>query len=176
MICRFRKLSVSAHDTYLTFRSSFYRLTVKFMIWTDKMPNLKLGLMFFILGGVQEEAVASWSEHNFPSILVTFDSNWWHFITADMPMNLQAQLHLCSSCGSWVMLQIVSKWKFFLKRSLSQELPYRQPNKKMAYLTFHKWLVSVCNIHNDIMNGTNQNQSLGKSELRYYFIRLTICT
>ncbi len=44
----------------------------------------------------------------------------------------------------------------------------------MAYLTFHKWLVSVCNIYNDIMNGTNQNQSLGKSELRYYFIRLTI--
>ncbi len=26
------------------------------------------------------------------------------------------------------------------------------------------------------MNGTNQNQSLGKSELRYYFIRLTIYT
>ncbi len=51
---------------------------------------------------------------------------------------------------------------------------YRQPNKIMAYLTFHKWLVSVCNFHNDIMNGTNQNQSLGKSELRYYFIRLTI--
>ena len=25
------------------------------------------------------------------------------------------------------------------------------------------------------MNGTNQNQSLGKSELRYYFIRLTNC-
>ncbi len=25
------------------------------------------------------------------------------------------------------------------------------------------------------MNGTNQNQSLGKSELRYYFIRLTTC-
>ncbi len=24
------------------------------------------------------------------------------------------------------------------------------------------------------MNGTNQNQSLGKSELRYYFIRLTM--
>ncbi len=44
----------------------------------------------------------------------------------------------------------------------------------MAYLTFHKWLVSVCNIHTDIMNGTNQNQSLGKSELCYYFIRLTI--
>ncbi len=51
---------------------------------------------------------------------------------------------------------------------------YRQPNKIMVYLTFHKWLVSVCNIHNDIMNGTNQNQSFGKSELRYYFIRLTI--
>ncbi len=44
----------------------------------------------------------------------------------------------------------------------------------MANLTFHKWLVLVCNIHNDIMNGRNQNQSLGKSELRYYFIRLTI--
>ncbi len=27
---------------------------------------------------------------------------------------------------------------------------YRQRNKIMAYLTFHKWLVSVCNIHNDI--------------------------
>ncbi len=51
---------------------------------------------------------------------------------------------------------------------------YYQPNKIMAYLTIHKWLVSVCDIHNDIMNGTNQNQSLGKSELRYYFIRLTI--
>ncbi len=25
------------------------------------------------------------------------------------------------------------------------------------------------------MNGTNQNQTLGKSELRYYFIRLTKC-
>ncbi len=45
---------------------------------------------------------------------------------------------------------------------------FRQPNKIMAYLTFHKWLVLVCNIHNDIMNGANQNQSLGKSELRYY--------
>ncbi len=54
-------------------------------------------------------------------------------------------------------------------------ITYRQPNKIMAYLTFHKWLVSVCNIHNDITNGTNHNQSLGKSELRYYFIRLTIC-
>ncbi len=49
---------------------------------------------------------------------------------------------------------------------------YRQPNKIMAYLTFHKWLASVCNIHNDIMNGTNQNQSLGKSELHYAIILL----
>ncbi len=52
---------------------------------------------------------------------------------------------------------------------------YRQPNKTMAYLTFHKWLVLVCNIHNDIWILLNQNQSLMKSELRYYFIRLTIC-
>ena len=52
---------------------------------------------------------------------------------------------------------------------------YHQPNKLMAYLTFHKWLVSGCNIHNNRdMNGTNQNQSLGKNEILYYFIRLTI--
>ncbi len=57
-------------------------------------------------------------------ILVTFDSNWWHFITADLPMNLQARLYLWSSCGSWVMLQIVLKWKFFIKRPLSHQLPY----------------------------------------------------
>ncbi len=36
--------------------------------------------------------------------LVTFDSTWWYFITADLPMNLQARLYLCSSCVSWVML------------------------------------------------------------------------
>ena len=45
------------------------------------------------------------SEMNFLLILTTFDSKWWYFITADLPMNLQARLCLFSSCGSWVMLQ-----------------------------------------------------------------------
>ncbi len=49
-------------------------------------------------------------------ILVTFDSTWWHFITVDLPMNLQTRLYLCNSCGSWVMLQIVLKRKFFIQR------------------------------------------------------------
>ncbi len=57
-----------------------------------------------------------------------------------------------------------------------QHKDYRQPNKIMAYLTFRKLLVSVCNIHNDIMDGTSQNQSLGKSELCLYFIRLMFCS
>ncbi len=38
----------------------------------------------------------------------------------------------------------------------------RQPNKIMAYLTFHKWLVSVCNIHNDIWMEQTKTSHLGK--------------
>ncbi len=65
-------------------------------------------------------------------------------------------------------------WYRVIYTSVHNQVLYRQPNKLMAYLTFHKWLVSVCNINNHIMNSTNQNQPLGKSELRYYLIRLTI--
>ncbi len=39
---------------------------------------------------------------------------------------------------------------------------YRQPNKIMAYLTFHKWLVSVCNIHNNIWMEQTKTSHLGK--------------
>ena len=49
---------------------------------------------------------------------------------------------------------------------------YRQRNKMIAYLTFHKWLVLVCTIRYVIMNVTKQNQSLVKSEIHHYFIRL----
>ncbi len=56
--------------------------------------------------------------------LVIFDSDWWHFITAHLPMNLQARLYLCSSFSFWVMLQIVLKRKFFIKGPLSHQLPY----------------------------------------------------
>ena len=41
-------------------------------------------------------------------------------------MNPQAQLYIYSSCGSWVMLQVVMKQKFFIKQPLSQKLPYIQ--------------------------------------------------
>ncbi len=67
-------------------------------------------------------SVANWSKSDLLLILVTFDSTWWHVITADLPMNLQARLYLCSSCGSWVMLQIVLKRQFFIKRPLSHQL------------------------------------------------------
>ncbi len=39
---------------------------------------------------------------------------------------------------------------------------YHQPNKIMAYLTFHKWLVSVCNIHNNIWMVQTKTSHLGK--------------
>ncbi len=32
----------------------------------------------------------------------------------------------------------------------------------MAYLTFHKWLVSVCNIHNAILMVKTKTRHLGK--------------
>ena len=47
--------------------------------------------------------------------------------------------------------------------------------KIMAYLTFTSDRFRIVTFIMTCMNGTNQNQSLGKSELRYYFIRLTIC-
>ncbi len=44
----------------------------------------------------------------------------------------------------------------------AQKLEYRQPNKIMAYLTFHMWLVSVCNIHNNIWMVQTKTSHLGK--------------
>ncbi len=38
---------------------------------------------------------------------------------------------------------------------------HRQPNKIMAHLNFHKWLVSVCNIHNDIWMVQTKTSHLG---------------
>ncbi len=55
---------------------------------------------------------------------------------------------------------------------------YHQPNKIIAYLTFHKWLLLVCNIHMSLCMLQTKTSHLWKvkSELRHYFIRrLTIC-
>ncbi len=49
-------------------------------------------------------------------------------------------------------------------------LAYCQPNKIMAYLTFHKWLVSVCNIHNDIWMVQTKTSHVG--EVSYAIILL----
>ena len=59
--------------------------------------------------------------HEYLQLLSATDDT---FIKADLPMNSQAQFELCSFCGSWVMLQIVSKQKFFLEMTLSQDVPY----------------------------------------------------
>ena len=58
------------------------------------------------------------------------------FITADLLMNLQARLYFCSYCGSWVMLQIVLKRKFCIKRPLSHQLPYLKLLFKMHTLYY----------------------------------------
>ncbi len=41
-------------------------------------------------------------------------------------------------------------------------ITYRQANKIMAYLTFHKWLGSVCNIYNYIWMVQTKTSHLGK--------------
>ena len=73
-----------------------------------------------VIKEVEGEAVANRSKCNFSLKLITFDTHWWYFITR------YPQVYLCSSCGSWVMLPMVSKRKFFIKRPLSQELPYSE--------------------------------------------------
>ncbi len=45
---------------------------------------------------------------------------------------------------------------------LTFDNPYLQPNKIIAYLTFHKWLVSICNIHNDIWLVQTKTSHWGK--------------
>ncbi len=56
----------------------------------------------------------------------------------------------------WVSSTVLKKKRIFLKYI------YRQPNKIMVYLTFHKWLVSVCNMHNDIWMLQTKTSHLGK--------------
>ena len=51
-------------------------------------------------------------------------------------MNPQAQLNFCSFCCSCVMLQFVLKQKFFIKRPVSQELPYIKLLFKMYALYY----------------------------------------
>ena len=45
---------------------------------------------------------------------------------------------------------------------LPDQVIYLQPNKIMAYLTFHKWLVLVCNIHNDTSMAQTKTSHKGK--------------
>ncbi len=52
--------------------------------------------------------------------------------------------------------------KIEIFRCVQKCVIYRQPNKIMAYLTFHQWLVSVCNIHNDIWMVQTKTSHLGK--------------
>ena len=64
-----------------------------------------------LLRRVEEEAVASKSEHNFLLILETFDSKWWCCITADQPMNTQAQLYVLRSSGiSWKLGALIVRY------------------------------------------------------------------
>ncbi len=113
------------------------------------------------------------------SVSVTF--RWqsimlYHLQVTNYIINKEA----CINCKDWLCSLYCSPMSHTWTIG-SLKPAYCQPNKIIAFLTFHKWLVSVCVIrfvsyvlHNDkYMNGTNQNQSLGKSELRYYFIRLT---
>ncbi len=73
-------------------------------------------------------------------------------------MNLQARLYLCSSCGSWVMLQIVLKRKFFIKRPLPHQLPYIKLLFKMHALYY----TDVQNIqyNNRLNHYTKQRKSI----------------
>ncbi len=38
-------------------------------------------------------------------------------------------------------------WRIIFRLKTCDTVIYCQPHKIMGYLTFHKWLVSVCNIH-----------------------------
>ena len=57
---------------------------------------------------------------------MTFDCNLFEFITADLPINSQAQLNLWISCAFSVILQISVETKVLLKLPLSQQL-YHSP-------------------------------------------------
>ncbi len=62
----------------------------------------------------------------------------------------------------FVNLLLRAHMKFFQWIQYNRNSSYRQPNKIMAYLTFHKWLVSVCNMHNYIWMVQSKTSHLGK--------------
>ena len=61
-------------------------------------------------------------------------------------------------------VKIILSWKICgaIKCIALYNISLRQPNKIMANLTFHKWLVSVCNIHNDLWMVQTKTTRLGK--------------
>ena len=79
-------------------------------------------MIIYFLKIIKEEAVANWSKWNFPLTLKAIDDIFYYSI--DLLMNPQAQLNLRSSCGSWVMMQIVSKSKSLIKRQISQQVSF----------------------------------------------------
>ena len=125
--------SISPNLIQPTFYTSYPNFAFQ---WKNRLYHfLSCSLPYGIEG--EGEAVANCSKHDFPLILITFDFNWWHLITVDMPMNPQAQLNLCSSCGSWVLLQIVFKRKFFIKRSSSQSITIYQAAVLKIYALYY---------------------------------------
>ncbi len=68
-----------------------------------------------------------------------------------MLMNLQVWLYLCSSCGSWVMLQIVLKRKFFIKRPLFHQL--------RCFLKWTHCSTLMFKTYNKIIDQSDENQS-----------------
>ena len=74
-----------------------------------------------LYGGV--EADANWLKHHFLLILKLFTAND-KILSQQTCRWTHRHNWICSFCGSWVMLQIVSKQKFSGKQPLAQELPY----------------------------------------------------
>ncbi len=73
-------------------------------------------------------------------------------------MNPQAKLNLCSSCGSYVMLHVVPKRKFFKELPLSQELSYIKMLFKMHAL-------HDADVHNILYNNRLKNNENRSKEL-----------
>ncbi len=73
--------------------------------------------------------------------------------------------------------EIFSDLRLFTKQQsmghLWSDAIYCPPNEIMTHLTFHKWLVSVCNIHNNVWMVLTKPVTWEKW-VSYYFIRLMI--
>ncbi len=90
---------------------------IDFMYETTRLVQMSSAYGNFISalkGRVEKEAVANWSKADFPLTLLTFDRNWWYSITGDSVVLVASE-----SCTI-----MMSEVKFYIKRSLSQELPY----------------------------------------------------